>query len=146
MVHYCFQPYSYMAYYIVHYYSKHRKRDTSWWENKSYYISCIFFKWQHFKTGVYMYMYNFMYMYMYMCMCMYICMYICICIYMYISSYIWVYSPKQTQKNNKLKVNITEKNFQNWTFLTPPHPQPKWLSAWEVMPWSMSLTLNLWTK
>ena len=27
---------------------------------------------------------------------------------MYISSYIWVHSPKQTQKNNKLKVIITD--------------------------------------
>ena len=40
------------------------------------------------------------------------------------SSYIWVKSLKQTQKNNKLKVNIAEKNVQNWTFLTPPHPIP----------------------
>ena len=53
-------------------------------------------------------------------MYVYVYIYVCICIYMYISSYIWVYSPKQTQKNNKLKVNITEKKLSKLNILTPP--------------------------
>ena len=45
--------------------------------------------------------------------------------YMYMSSYIGVKSPKQTQKNNKLKVNTAEKKLSKLNILTPPHPWPK---------------------
>ena len=53
-------------------------------------------------------------------------MYIYIYIYIYIHIYIYisVNSPKQIQKNIKLKVNIVEKTFQNWTFYNPTTPNP----------------------
>ena len=45
--------------------------------------------------------------------------------YMYISIYIWVNSPKQTQKNNKLKVNITEKKLSKLNIFNPTPPPAK---------------------
>ena len=48
---------------------------------------------------------------------------------MYISSYIWVYSPKQTQKNNKLKVIITEKNLSKLNIFNPTPPPAKMIKC-----------------
>ena len=48
---------------------------------------------------------------------------------MYISSYIWVYSPKQTQKNNKLKVNITEKKTFKIEHFNPTPPPAKMIKC-----------------
>ena len=49
--------------------------------------------------------------------------------YMYMSSYIWVNSPKQTQKNNKLKVNITEKKLSKLNIFNPTPPLAKMIKC-----------------
>ena len=63
-----------VAYYIVHYYCKHRKRDTFGAKTKGIYISCIFLDGIISKQVciciciciiMYMYMYNYVYVYVY---------------------------------------------------------------------------------
>ena len=49
--------------------------------------------------------------------------------YMYMSSYIWVKSPKQTQKNNKLKVNIAEKKLSKLNIFNPTPPLAKMIKC-----------------
>ena len=60
---------------------------------------------------------------------MYMYMYIIMYMYMYMSSYIWVNSPKQTQKNNKLKVNITEKKLSKLNIFNPTPPLAKMIKC-----------------
>ena len=67
------------------------------------YIFNVFFSNSNISKQVYMYMY----------------------MYMYISIYIWVNSPKQTPKNNKLKVNITEKKLSKLNIFNPTPPPAK---------------------
>ena len=49
--------------------------------------------------------------------------------YMYMSSYIGVKSPKQTQKNNILKVNIAEKKLSKLNIFNPTPPLAKMIKC-----------------
>ena len=50
-------------------------------------------------------------------------------VYMYISIYIWVNSPKQTQRNNKIKVIVTEKKLSKLNIFNPTPPPAKMIKC-----------------
>ena len=64
---------------------------------------------------------------------------------MYMSSYIWVNSPKQTQKN-KLKVNITEKKLSKLNIFNPTPPLAKMIKCMRSDAMKYESEMNIRTK